>query len=482
MAGQDYTKRLSAGGIQPVNISGDYIFCKFADRPFSVIVDGTRTTMEAGDKYRPGAFKTFEIENTDQDRAIAIVLNIGRGDYSRQIVQGNITVIPGIRKADGTFVDDTRWDLSAEVTITDPVPMTFEKAIKTEEFSIAGPQASSLLIQEKTGDVLIGRYGQFDLYNLKTQQVQSFGDTNARGLLLGGGAVYIKSFSGTNDDSGELWLMGGRGDLQGIGDPAIVRVGANLGVEDTITVPLAEAGRSYFTPKWINSAMPAMGAAVAGGRFLIFVAHSDRVWGIYEKISGEVRYTGKELTTPSQKQIHQFIPENGLIVGQWAAAGYPVIALDPDTLELVSTAGLTGYAGNVAISPARRIYVRQEPFNVWGIYNLFTWTRTGVGVFKTCGGGYMFKPSETITEAAIVSQQDGRGRVTLNGQLVRGMLELYLGKFVADDYLDHEGGQTPKTISAGNTTFSGAKIPDNFSAVFPQKITITIDNGLKAKG
>lgn len=26
MAGQDYTKRLSAGGIQPVNISGDYIF------------------------------------------------------------------------------------------------------------------------------------------------------------------------------------------------------------------------------------------------------------------------------------------------------------------------------------------------------------------------------------------------------------------------------------------------------------------------
>lgn len=120
MAGQDIRKRLAPGGAQPINVSGDYIYMKFADRPVNVIINGgrsgqTRVTMEAGDKYRPGPFGQFEIENPDTERPAQIIITVGEGDYNRQYVKGEIQAEPILRNADGTTKPDTRFTLEMDL-------------------------------------------------------------------------------------------------------------------------------------------------------------------------------------------------------------------------------------------------------------------------------------------------------------------------------------------------------------------------------
>lgn len=117
MAGQDIRKLVPAGGGFPIQVSGDYIYLKFADRAIDVIINGgrsgqTRVNMEAGDKYRPGPFEAFEVVNPDPDNAAQVIFTVGEGDYNRQIVQGEITSLPVVRRADGSFADDSRGTVS----------------------------------------------------------------------------------------------------------------------------------------------------------------------------------------------------------------------------------------------------------------------------------------------------------------------------------------------------------------------------------
>lgn len=113
MAGQDIRKLIPAGGGFPISTGGDYIYLKVADRPIDVIISGgrsgqTRVTMEAGDKYRPGSFESFEVENPDKNNPAQIVFTVGEGDYNRQIVQGEIVVDPRVKTGTGEYVSDTR--------------------------------------------------------------------------------------------------------------------------------------------------------------------------------------------------------------------------------------------------------------------------------------------------------------------------------------------------------------------------------------
>jgi hypothetical protein len=115
MAGQDIRKLVPAGGGFPIQVSGDYIYLKYADRAIDVIINGgrsgqTRVNMEAGDKYRPGPFEAFEVVNPDSERPAQVVFTVGEGDYNRQIITGAVKLKSTVETSLGGDQPDTRLE------------------------------------------------------------------------------------------------------------------------------------------------------------------------------------------------------------------------------------------------------------------------------------------------------------------------------------------------------------------------------------
>lgn len=111
MAVQDIKVRVPAGETLPVQKPGDFIYLKFADRKIAIIEDQSRFEMEAGDKYvSPNGFRDFQVQNLDQVNPVYVIFAVGKGDYYRQIIQGEIVIDPRIKTGEGVYVSDTRAD------------------------------------------------------------------------------------------------------------------------------------------------------------------------------------------------------------------------------------------------------------------------------------------------------------------------------------------------------------------------------------
>src|SRR5690554_437705 len=222
MAGQDITKRLQPGQSQPVQVGGDFIFLKFADRPIVVIINGgessgSRVIMEAGDKYRPGAFQSFEIENTDNDNPAQLVMTVGRGDYNRQIVQGEIKSVISLRKADGTLVDDSRAWIEKAVVFR---PDTMGVGITRGDLSLTVPFSSTRTGEWNQGKgdsaITYNNYNDFWLLT-KSGSVQKMGDSmpsvQKNGKTVTWGNPWWNESAGTyqtwatDSGSGQQWLF-----------------------------------------------------------------------------------------------------------------------------------------------------------------------------------------------------------------------------------------------------------------------------------
>lgn len=488
MAGQDIKKLIPAGGGFPVNVGGEYIYLKFADRPIDVIINGgrsgqTRVTMEAGDKYRPGSFPAFEIINTDPDNPAQVIFTVGEGDYNRQIVQGNITVVPGIQKASGEFVDDTRWNLAANVTITNATPKTFSNDSQFEfvNTTTGGNITHLCLFLNENLMIAQGNSGGGNLYDLTTEaRLTSVGDEIGN---------FDTFWNGTLDKNGNTWIAGRN---KTTGDVAALRIDANRNI-----LEVRQSNRDE--DNWLNnSATTCVGFDDQNVMYLFVPDTGPYVSRVYRWIEATSTFISlgridksAEFWVARHLSIQQ---QDGQNYAVWSRSGssnaYGAFLLDDDSLTQIGGGSFINFEHGGMEVKSQRIYWRAEATTDFRAYNNQTWTRTAQGIFKTCAGSYLFKGDEQQTEAQLTAEEDSQGRVTVAGELIRAMLELYLADFVADDYLDHvysvtfdnEGGRAPRTISAGNKTFEGAKIADDFNAVFPQNVTITLDNGLKAKG
>lgn len=494
MAGQDYKRTIPAGGSTRINANGEtYLFCKFTDRDITVDIAGRKVVMRAGSymEFAPlrGENSQITIYNEDTDNPVSIILTLGVGTYDEKIVRGEITVLPGVRKASGQWVDDTRWDLKAAVTFTDWEPVSFTKKQILSTVYSAGNAVRS--------------FGVFPSENAIVYQ-DSFVVTRRKDLITGADTVlqgagqdydfgnYVaRCLTTTIDSDGRAWIGGWR---KSDGASAFICVDSNLqvlAVEDAPDTMVRSTG-------------------VAGAR----IEHEGRLFyyiikagttnvnngtqngiAVYEKIGNQFVL---KLELPDQFYGYGTgTIQNGLLVVGYRPAGFDVFYgfYDLNTWESVAVNeseffghGSGGFT--VTIDRANRQVWQFGGSDFFEAKALISWTQTGKGVFTTCASGFMFKPEQRRTDAGIVDSDDGAGRVIVRGQIIRAMLDLYLGGFVADDYLDHvyavtfdnEGGRAPRTITAGNTTFAGAKIEDNFTAIFPQSVTITLDNGLTIKG
>jgi hypothetical protein len=487
MAGQDYKRTIPAGGSTRINANGEtYLFCKFTDRDITVDIAGRKVVMRAGSymEFAPlrGENSHITIYNEDTDNPVYIILTLGVGTYDEKIVRGEITVLPGVRKANGQWVDDTRWDLQAAVTFTDWQKINYQKNELLEELNTNSSVIGFGVYPKENAVVYKQSNAQIIRYELDTGQKTTL---QASGAWYEIGDYRIEDLTTTIDRQGNAWLAGYNKHDATAG---FIPVNSDLEINGQIEKVNALMSRGYAGRRltsgdklfYVVITRPTISANYQNG-IEIYEKTNDKLVLRKQMPKGAYNFTGATI-------------QNEKLVIEWAhptnktAAIFDLESFSTD--EISGTVITPGASGSLIIDAGNRVAWKTTISSVIASVSAMQWQQTGRGVFTTCASGFMFKPEQRRTDAGIVTSDDGEGRVMVRGQIIRAMLDLYLGGFVADDYLDHvysvtfdnEGGRSPRTITAGNTTFAGAKIEDNFTAIFPQSVTITIDNGLTIKG
>jgi hypothetical protein len=477
MAGQDYPKRLDAGATQNVNIAGDYIFCKFADRPFTVIMDGSRVTMEAGDKYRnSGGFTEFEIENTDLLNPIAIVLTIGQGDYSRQIVRGEIQIEPGLRKADGKFVSDTRTTIEINLAPSNLALTTYAKndviaravnptvdgdVIFRTSLVTRGPNDLMTVLDSNNAGQSRVTFISFDSDMVevsRTQQVYGY---------------FAFPYSDFTYRPGHGYFLIDQGRIRDMNqdDFPTVKSGLSANAVGLCWIPerqvwavahLASAGIDIYDPEWN----------------LLFNVPSDTTETLNYDAANDWLIRGRQGVAAS------VVDFNGV---QQATYGVP-----STSGTLTTDNGLFTINGMDYYTNAYRQGGASVPILVKAAVKDYTTKPEFIARRPGCElAGAFIRPDAVPQITATVSVEELPRGVSLSGQIIKAALEYYYRRAVPADYLDHiyyfnlsaDGNGLPfKAVNAGNQTFDRANVVDAFSVLTPARVTLTIDNGLTLGG
>lgn len=479
MAGQDIKKLLAPGQSQPVQVGGDFIFMKTADRPITVIINGgessgSRVTMTAGDKYRPGNFKSFEIENTDAENAAEIVITVGRGDYNRQTVTGQITTRLGILTGSGDYIDDTRSKLKIDA-------ITVPGTGITEAFG-------ELKAEPVTGfDITLPDGGKFG-----GSGVASYNQNINDGMI-----VYGRSSKNNTATAAEIDVLTG----------ALVRsiTLPNLGILRSIT----RWGGLWFA-KW----------AEGNNSDGIYIRRPSGTWeqilsdrnnfdaGITADKEGNIYFSDWDKVIKIDQQGNKIAESDpcGWLIGSITQDAQGRIWVFPDanyvpkvfTEELEFIRQLDGvfrsYDG-VGIYGAYAVRYRDPLTNIdeFKIYAMETVTN------KLAGRGYLQcqnawlgpRPnalSAMRSDANVTVFNGETGNPTVSGELIKLVMEWYLGHPVPINYMDYLHGiritggtdmegisYPPVHIESNGQTLLAAKIPDNFTQVFPIRVEATID-------
>lgn len=463
MAGQDYPKRLEAGGVQNMNIPGDFIFCKFASQPFTIIMDGKRTEMEAGDKIREGNFRQFEIENSDPLSPLVIVLNIGEGDFDRQIIKGEVMIEPGLRKADGSFVPDTRFDLKIDL-----VPSNLQLKTYVENDLIASADTTNEIAVFWGPDNTICTINALAGNGLDVE----FRDPDTLAILY---TEYYQAGSYAGDDNFCYWpgvgIVGHENNTTPHGIYLLKADGSNPKLFNLVTGPTVRDGVKAIAYDPFSDCL---------------VAYCDAINNEY---SGSRQYEidGNQIGHISAPNTYGSVsvdPQNG----DYVYGNADLVKVWKDGVQ-TGVYLHTGIQYNNGIAAKGNISYGQSSTQIRKVALRNFTTKPEIRSIKNgCGLVTALTPAKEIPQIlADITATIQVGGVKIEGEIIRAAIEYHFGAAAPDDYLDHVyrfdmtrngAGQTFKPINTGNRTFAKANITDNFSTIFPGQIVLTVDNEL----
>jgi hypothetical protein len=428
--------------------------------------------MEAGDKYRTGrSFKEFEIENNDPLNPVVIVLTIGEGDYNRQIVQGNISITPGITRADGTFGADTRIELVGGVYINSVERITTELYQTIKDVNLSTPM-QGLAYFPTAGKIYgVGNPGTLRVIDLATGQVSAVNDQ------FGGTLYLLRQISGALSKDEQTFftvIFGGASNSQVF----VAELDSEFSIVNIISTGIT--GLTSYSLTIIE------GVIYIGQRdstvlnFYRVDAENGAVRIAELAGFGSVRalyYDDKTKRLITSEQRPGSLPND--LTGV-AALSWP--ALEPTPL----IAGDLNLSGGGHLVPSNRAAVlpRAAPLNNL-IFSTEEWTQTAAGVFETCANSTLILPGQKITEANIIASETQSG-VVVNGEVIKMMLELFKGSSIRGDYLgyvygvefDNADNIAPKTVKTGGQPFSLAGKEDQFICEFPQTVKLFVSDGI----
>lgn len=485
MAGQDYPKRLEAGATQNVNIAGDYIFCKFADRPFTVIMDGSRVTMEGGDKYRnSGGFKEFEIENTDKTRPIAIVLTIGQGDYNRQIVKGEVGIVPILRNADGTTKPDTRFDIEFMLNPSNLIIKQYDLGdligLTAGDFQGGSPMEKYLCIGP--GGTLWNFSGANNAnyltvaWDIKTQEYLGVQNGYRLGFAPGTGigVEYLPALGFVYfNQSGEVYLL--------------TPTGGTGSATYTLETTLTEAGYSFRGLTFDPAQGVSYGyyTSASGAKLVTYGADFEKLLDV--ATSAGTQYASWSFDRETLRHVGW--TGNGSTSTTWETFGYvdfqpmETATFSSPVLQETTTQGAVVIGKTLFFANGSNpVSIRAYAFEAYDTKPEFKAIKRGCEFVALFDHG---RPPQITANFTAVKNE--AGYVSLDGELVKAALEFYFLKKAPDDYLDHvyfidagldEGQRTFKPVYTGNETFAAGAVADSFGISAPGNVRLTIDNEL----
>lgn len=463
---------IPAGGTVNLKAAGDFLFVKFCEREVFMDIkdregrsDG-KTAIITGDFRRPpSGVNEIDLENPNPDAPVAVVLYVGFGEFDRRIIQGEITVNPGLRNAAGQWVDDTTTDFDLRVSVgnTETYQFAVEETVESAPIGVPRYDISGWM-EADDGRVFLMREDK-NTYVSEDWPNKEFKDT---GLFLGHGPG----------------LQIGRELIFPEGYQGYVR----FNVFDAATL---KARRTIYSGiKWGGSGQnPQLKGMVLLPTGLIAVSH-DSGEGNNISIVDQSGNVVKRIETDISFLNGGIIEKDGYLMASSGrfADGYAK-AWDARTLEPVPFPA--GVVPNDAISELHLMAAdKRYWFTAWSgdllkvAIEQFKITATGTAA--GCGAARMFKETREETSANIYVERVDAGTVLMSGETIRACLEFYAGRPVRLDYLDfvyafkaeNINGFAGRKISAGGQSFLAAGIEDDFVMEFPQRVTLTLREGI----
>lgn len=475
MSQQDVKLRLAPGETKEIQRPGRFIFCKFSDRQVSIIMDQARIEMEAGDKHvSTDRFKSFQVQNLDQEREAYLIFVVGDGDFDRMLVQGEISIVPILRNADGTTKPDTRYPLNIQIAPEKLETTAYVEGnlVKKEAYLIPG--ASSLgTVSSERPRVFAGPGGYPVVtwyYNSRADGGWYQVDWNLN-LIDSGSENLVAStpitFSSMSDNgwtpyagfiscySNDLYRAVGPDDEKEHLYSATFNINTFCYVPDTDSIILMDSfGEKFEEIDAQTYARKRVGTCNLYGGMVRWDWKTGRLY-IFGNDTYEVRFSDFALlnTIPTAPTFNTGgVVRGNNIFGTFGSSS------DPIEIE------------NVVLYD----YVTKPEF---------------VGIRPGCelAQAAMYPQSVPQITAEVEVNQLFTG-VELSGEIIKAALEYYFRREAPADYLDHvyyaslgndRAGVPVKPLSSGNETFARAGITDDFTVLVPGQVAITIDNELQ---
>lgn len=496
---QDYPRVVPAGDSVEIPVIGEFVYCKFSDGDIRVVINGKTTRMESGDERRSGegtVFRGVELVNdTDTDKAVIFV--IGFGKFDRKIIQGEITTVTGVRKADGRFTDDTRQTLQMNIT---PVygygGETIAVGDALDSLQVVSAPSSPYEFSD-FGDL---KYNNGALYVYVNGTVETRRDLFVIDLGLGS-AIRVPTTNNWFADDGNFSKFAFCDELPG--GFAVNWTSTNrtnrVRYYDSATDALVEFLAVPYTIEWLEYREDTKELYVGGYDFPDYVVRVYNMSGTVATFNREISLTEKTSDAFGVSPNHCFfnsdtlewtICENSKGIGNNVLTadenfnGIQVYDIDPAGGSSIS-GGNTNY--NILIG---------ESFYGWGVSDGLFYEAAAVESDLTVRGFaspvqcpvFNIDPAyDSFATRANVSVTNDFGRIKVDGELIRAALELYYRKFLDDGYMDSvydvtiynpTDGSVLQSIGGRSITLARLGIADNFSGYFPTRIDITVDSDL----
>lgn len=498
----DIRTLIPAGGTVTLRRVGDFLFCKFSDRPLIVNIqddqgtsDGPVEVKNGSMRRPPNGISVIEVTNPDPVNACAVVFFIGKGDFDDKIIQGEVTVTPGVRRADGVFIEDTRRDMTGIIWPVDmgkdvkqgetlyQTAQNLPDSTREDWFSFDESRGQFLVVSKGDG---LGAPGIAQYYDLTLKPAGSF-EVEYGVTRIPSGAPDGQDWGPFNTTATDVvaykggLLICARGNYSSGSHRALFYSPDGLGLSGVV-----DFGRS-------------------GNDFLSVAVKGDLAYCLFE--NGEIRAVNEAGQTV---EVHQISTTDGAgtfsrfryHAGRFYVSfgGDELVEYDTD-FNLITvrdcddwdardgadskTDGFAVVAGLYMSKSTSNQRAKAVPLD--DIYSPIT---LAAEVEEACSGftELTWRPDQLPwIDADLVVTRVG-DRVRLQGEVIKAAIEALTGRLVEGDYMDSvysfefiAGDVWNRKVSrnSGARTFKGVGIDDDFEVTLPTRFKITVDDRLQ---
>jgi hypothetical protein len=490
---QDYSRLVPANSTVEIPVVGEFVYCKFSDGSVRVVINGKSTNMESGDERRSGDGTVFRgvnlINETGVDKYVIFV--IGFGGFDRKIIQGEITTVTGVRKADGRFVDDSRVNVQMNIN---PV-----YGYNGEQITAGDVVQSTSLF--KTGDFAAASFKDMDIYNGQIYLlVNSFKYYPERTAIL----VFdskLQEFVITRPTfaTENTQYLGVFCNVPGLGDGHAYAKDNDIYYWDMsingdvlmFSVPHTPSGMVFENGILTVTTPPGVGFTAKArkyrieGNSAVFVELID-LPSITLADHANYDPINKQWTFSSDTAGNENDPTNNVIVTD-------------ENFNIVRTYAF-GIGGSTS-GGGRNHWVKVgDNFFGWMVEDEDNFykvaavdsvlTLRGFASSVACNVELVDPAYDSFATAADLIITKEYGRIKATGELIRAALELYYRQELGADYMDNVydvtlyqplTGYVLESIGGRSVTLAAIGVVDDFSAHLPSRLDITIDSNLPFK-